>query len=305
MKLLSYSTRAGPRAGFLVKDRVFDLAKATSNIGTPLPADMGRVLSLEEASLSVVRRAAEDVVAKGRTGLSLSEVELAAPVPRPSKILALAGNYQAHLREGGGQVVDRDNSTPRVFIKPVTTCNHHQGVVRIPQRSNAVDYEIELGVVIGKRCRYVHAEDALSVVAGYTVFNDISARKLVISENRTPRTGDSWFDWLNGKWFDTFAPMGPYLVTADEVGDPQSLGMRLWVNGELRQDANTSQMIFGVAELLEWITQFVTLEPGDVIATGTPAGVGSASQTYLQPGDVVEAEIEKVGRLVNSIEKEE
>jgi 2-keto-4-pentenoate hydratase/2-oxohepta-3-ene-1,7-dioic acid hydratase in catechol pathway len=255
--------------------------------------------------MDVVRRAAEDVVARGRTGLPLSEVVLAAPVPRPGKVLALAGNYQAHLREGGGQVVDRHNSTPRVFIKPVTTCNHHQGIVRIPQRSNAVDYEIELGVVIGNHCRRVRAENALSVVAGYTVFNDISARKLIIPENRMPRDGDSWFDWLNGKWFDTFAPMGPYLVTADEVGDPQTLGMKLWVNGELRQSADTGQMIFGVAELIEWITEFVTLEPGDVIATGTPAGVGSTTQTYLQPGDVVEAEIDKVGRLVNTIEKEE
>jgi len=256
---------------------------------------MRQLLHLERMDL--VEAVLERAVATERAGMPVSEVQLAAPVPRPGKILALAGNYRAHIREGGGQVVDRDNSTPRVFIKPVSAVNHHQGIVRIPRRSNAVDYEIELGVVIGKRCRYLKAEDALEYVAGYTVFNDISARSLIIHENRRPREGDRWFDWLNGKWFDTFAPMGPFLVTPDEIGDPQSLRMRLWVNGELRQDASTDQMIVTVAELLQWLTEFMTLEPGDVIATGTPAGVGHTTRTYLQSGDVIEAEIEKIGRL--------
>jgi 2-keto-4-pentenoate hydratase/2-oxohepta-3-ene-1,7-dioic acid hydratase in catechol pathway len=256
---------------------------------------MRSLLQLERMDLlqSVIERA----VAIPHAGTVLADVQLASPVPRPDKVLALAGNYRAHIREGGGQVVDRDNSTPRVFIKPLSAVNHHQGIVRIPRKSNAVDYEIELGVVIGRRCRYLKAADALDYVAGYTVFNDISARRLLIPDDRAPREGDRWFDWLNGKWFDTFAPMGPYLVTADEVGDPQSLRMRLWVNGQLRQNADTGQMIYGVAELLEWITEFVTLEPGDVIATGTPAGVGNTTETYLRPGDVVEAEIERIGRL--------
>ena len=305
MKLLSYFSSSGTRAGFQIQDQVYDLARVAAEEGMDLPTDMQQVLGLEDAGIALVRKAVEMSVTKRLAGTPLSEVKLAPPIPRPAKILALAGNYQSHIREGGGTVVDRDNSTPRVFIKPVTTCNYHGGTVRIPKRSNAVDYEIELGVVIGKRCRYLKAETALDAVAGYTVFNDISARRLLIHENRMPREGDRWFDWLNGKWFDTFAPMGPYIVTPDEVGDPQSLDMKLWVNGELRQDADTGQMIFSVAELLQWITEFVTLEPGDVIATGTPAGVGSTTKRYLQPGDIVEAEITKVGRLRSLIATEE
>jgi 2-keto-4-pentenoate hydratase/2-oxohepta-3-ene-1,7-dioic acid hydratase in catechol pathway len=303
MRLLSYASPSGPRAGFLVEDQVYDLAQAASALDVDLPADMHQLLQL--GALDRVGQVITQSASRRSAGIPASQVKWLAPIPRPGKILALAGNYQAHISEGGGQVVDRTNSTPRVFIKPVTTANHHQGIVRIPRRSNAVDYEVELGVVVGRRCRHLQAESALDYVAGYTVFNDISARKLILHENRTPRDGDRWFDWLNGKWFDTFAPMGPVLASPDEVGDPQSLEMKLWVNGELRQQARTSEMIFTVAELLQWITEFVTLEPGDVIATGTPAGVGNTTQTYLQPGDVVEAEIGRIGLLRNTIEMEE
>ena len=303
MKLLSYFSSAGPRAGLLLQGQVHDLARVAPEWGFELPSDMRQLLQLERIDL--VQSIADRLAIGLQSGVPLAEARLAAPVPHPGKILALAGNYREHVREGGGQVVTRENSTPRVFIKPASTTAHHEGLVRIPRRSTTIDYEIELGVVIGRRCRYLKAASALDAVVGYTVFNDISARTLLIHENRTPRDGDHWFDWLNGKWFDTFAPMGPFLVTADEVGDPQSLKMRLWVNGELRQDASTGQMVFGVAELLEWITEFVTLEPGDVIATGTPAGVGHASKKYLQPEDVVEAEIERIGRLRSVVAEEE
>ena len=305
MKLVSYFSSSGPRSGFVVGDQVYDLARVALDLGLELPTDMRQVLGLEEQGMVLIRGVIERTVDQGLPGTSLSEVRLAAPVPRPAKILALAGNYQEHVRESGADVVGRGNSTPRVFIKPVTAVNHHGGIVRIPRRSDAIDYEVELGVVVGRRCRFLKAEHALAYVAGYTVFNDISARRLILHEKRKLREGDRWFDWLNGKWFDTFAPMGPFLVTPDEVGNPQSLAMRLWVNDELRQDADTGQMIFGVAELLAWITEFVTLEPGDVVATGTPAGVGNATGTYLQPGDVVEAEIAKIGRLKNIIATEE
>jgi 2,4-diketo-3-deoxy-L-fuconate hydrolase len=303
MKLLSYFSSSGPRAGLLLHDQVYDLARVGPEWGFELPSDMRQLLQLERMDL--VRSIADKLGMGQQSGIPLSGVRLAAPVPHPDKILALAGNYREHIREGGGQVVNRENSTPRVFIKPASTVNYHEGLVRIPRRSDAVDYEIELGVVIGRRCRYLKAAHALDAVVGYTVFNDISARRLLIHEHRTPREGDHWFDWLNGKWFDTFAPIGPFLVTADEVGDPQSLKMRLWVNGRLCQDADTGQMIFGVAELLEWISAFVTLEPGDIIATGTPAGVGHTTGTYLRPGDVVEAEIDRIGRLRSMIAAEE
>jgi 2-keto-4-pentenoate hydratase/2-oxohepta-3-ene-1,7-dioic acid hydratase in catechol pathway len=303
MKLLSYFSSSGPRAGLLLQDQVFDLARVAPEWGFELPSEMRQLLQLERMDL--VRGVADKLANAHRPGMPLAEVRLAAPVPRPDKILALAGNYREHIREGGGRAVNRENSTPRVFIKPASTVSYHDGLVRVPRRSNAVDYEVELGVVIGRRCRYLSAMHALDAVVGYTVINDISARKLVIHESRTPRDGDEWFDWLNGKWFDTFCPMGPYLASAEEVGDPQSLKMRLSVNGSVRQDADTSQMIYSVAELLEWITEFVTLEPGDVIATGTPAGVGHTTQTYLQPGDIVEAEIEKIGCLRSTIAAEE
>jgi len=303
MKLLSYFSSSGPRAGLLLEDQVYDLARVAPEWGFELPSEMRQLLQLERMDL--VRGIADKLTTAPRPGMPLSEIRLAAPVPRPDKILALAGNYREHIQEGGGQAVNRENSTPRVFIKPASTVCPHNGLVRIPRRSNAIDYEIELGVVIGRRCRYLSAAHALDAVVGYTVVNDISARRLVILENRTPRDGDQWFDWLNGKWFDTFCPMGPCLVTADEVGCPQSLRMRLRVNGNLRQDADTGQMIYSVAELLEWITEFVTLEPGDVIATGTPAGVGHTTKTYLQPGDIVEAEIERIGCLRSTIAAEE
>jgi 2-keto-4-pentenoate hydratase/2-oxohepta-3-ene-1,7-dioic acid hydratase in catechol pathway len=272
-------------------------------LGLELPPDLGQILGMERMDL--IRGIVDRVQGANRTGTPLSQIKLAAPVPHPDKILALAGNYQAHIREGGGEAVDRSNSTPRVFIKPVSAVNHHQGIVRIPRRSQAVDYEIELGVIIGRRCRYVKAQDALDYVAGYTVFNDISARRLDIPETRKPREGDRWFDWLNGKWFDTFAPIGPYLVTADEIDDPQALQLHLWVNGDLRQDSSTKYMIYGVAELIEWISDFCTLEPGDVIATGTPAGVGNTTGTYLRAGDTVDAEIAGIGRLRVIVQEEE
>jgi len=188
MKLVSYYSSSGPRAGFVIDDQVYDLARISPALGLNLPSDMRQVLQMERMDLvrSVVARASETQHA----GLPLSKVMLAAPVPRPDKILALAGNYRAHIREGGGQVVDRDNSTPRVFIKPMSAVNHHMGTVRIPRRSDAVDYEIELGVIIGRRCRYVSAAHALDYVVGYTVFNDISARRLTIPPTRLPRDGD-------------------------------------------------------------------------------------------------------------------
>lgn len=165
-----------------------------------------------------------------------------------------------------------------------------------------MDYELELAVVIGQRCKHITAAAALSVVAGYMVANDISGRAVEWGIERgevTPRM--AFFDWLNGKWPDRFAPMGPYLVTADDVPDPQNLAMRLSVNGIVRQEASTADMIFTVAETIAFCARFMTLEPGDVILTGTPSGVGATTQTYLQPGDRMEAWIEGLGTLVTPV----
>ena len=174
--------------------------------------------------------------------------------------------------------------------------------IPMPTTSNTMDWELELGVIIGKRGKNIPVEDALSYVAGYTVINDVSARTSQWGlEGRNPGEWDLFFDWLNGKWPDGFAPTGPWVVTADEIPDPQALQMTLKVNGHEHQNASTGDMIFTVAELIAFSSRFMTLEPGDTYATGTPSGVGDASGTYLKDGDVMEAWVEKIGTLVTSV----
>jgi 2-keto-4-pentenoate hydratase/2-oxohepta-3-ene-1,7-dioic acid hydratase in catechol pathway len=189
---------------------------------------------------------------------------------------------------------------------PTTTLNDPGGTIRIPRVSpDHIDYEAELGVVIGRRCRDVEEADALDYVAGYTIVNDITDRKYMPNPGRKPRERDKFFDWLHGKWHDTFCPVGPCLLSTDAVPDPQALPIRLTVNGETKQDGSTGQMIFPVAAVISFISRFVTLEPGDLISTGTPSGVGSSTGVYLKPGDVVVAEIGGIGRLENPVEAEE
>ncbi|MBI4553083.1 MAG: fumarylacetoacetate hydrolase family protein [Candidatus Latescibacteria bacterium] len=302
MKLVTFVSADGtPRAGICEGKKVYDLAAAAASVGASLPPDMTALLTLDE-ELEVTRRVAAQL--HNVPYISLDQAALLAPVPYPSKVLALAGNYQAHIQEGGGQAVDKSKITPRVFMKPGTSVIGTGTAIRIPRWSNAVDYELEIAVVIGKHAKEVSTEDAAAYIAGYTIFNDVSARSLTIAEGREPRPMDDFFDWLNGKWFDTFGAMGPYLVTSDEVGDPHALTMRLKVNGQTRQDANTGQMIFNVYELVSFCSHLVTLEPGDIISTGTPSGVGDTTGTYLQSGDVVEGEIEKLGALRNGVQAE-
>lgn len=235
------------------------------------------------------------------------EVSLLVPLPRPPKILLLAGNYAAHVIERGGMAVERAETFPYVFMKPAsTTLNHPGGTILIPRCSpDHIDYEAELGVVIGSRCRNVEEADALDYVAAYTVVNDITDRKYMPNPGRKSRERDRFFDWLHGKWHDTFCPVGPCLLSADAVPDPQALTIRLLVNGETKQEGSTGQMIFPVAAVISFISRFVTLEPGDLISTGTPSGVGSTTGVYLKPGDLVIAEIEGIGRLENPVEAEQ
>jgi 2,4-didehydro-3-deoxy-L-rhamnonate hydrolase len=230
-----------------------------------------------------------------------SELRLLAPVPRPPKLLCLAGNYAEHWREGGNEAPPRARHTPEVFIKPVTTIVGPDAPIRLPgPLCTAVDYEGELAAVIGRTASNVAPEHALDYVAGYANFNDVSGRRLTIDVPREPTARTGWFDWLNGKWFDTFGPFGPYLVI-DEVADPQALAIETRVNNVVRQQATTAAMIFGVAETIAWISRFVTLQPGDVIATGTPSGVGATTNSFLQAGDVVEVEVAGLGVLRNPV----
>jgi 2-keto-4-pentenoate hydratase/2-oxohepta-3-ene-1,7-dioic acid hydratase in catechol pathway len=231
----------------------------------------------------------------------LSELELLPPVPRPGKLLAVAANYQDHIRESGLAPVDKSRRVPRLFLKPATTLLAPGRPLALPSVSHTVDWELELAVVIGRTASFVTVDDALRHVAGYAIINDVSARSLDWDVTRDDDPWNGFFDWLNGKWLDGFAPMGPWLRTADEVPDPQDLWISLRVNGTERQHARTADMIFSVAELVAFASRLMTLRPGDIIATGTPAGVGAATQTYLGPGDVVEGTIDGLGTLVTPV----
>jgi 2-keto-4-pentenoate hydratase/2-oxohepta-3-ene-1,7-dioic acid hydratase in catechol pathway len=228
----------------------------------------------------------------------LAGLPLLAPIPRPPKLIAVAANYQAHIVEGGLVPVDKAHIVPKLFLKPSTSVLAPDTALQLPAVSSAVDWELELGVVIGARCRDVAIEDALDQVFGYTIVNDVSARRMDWGlADRQPSNWDSFFDWLTGKWVDGFAPMGPWIVTRDEIADPNGLALRLDVNDVERQSATTGEMIFDVAELIAFASRIMTLEPGDVIATGTPAGVGATTEDYLAGGDVMVGWIEGVGTL--------
>jgi len=282
MKLVTFQSEDGIRHGILH--------------GEP---ETGRVVDLGPGDLLALIERAQVGDGPERDAAS---VRLLAPVLRPPKLLALARNYQDHITEGGGQPLDKRHIVPKLFLKPSSAIIGPDAHLCLPTISSTTDWEVELAVVIGRRCRDVPVEDALENVFGYTIANDISARTADWGIDREPP--DMWndfFDWLNGKWPDGFAPLGPYLLTADEVPDPQNLELSLHLNGQQRQKSSTREMISTVAETIAFASRFMTLEPGDIIETGTPSGVGAASGTYLRSGDVMEARIEQLGVLRTSV----
>jgi 2-keto-4-pentenoate hydratase/2-oxohepta-3-ene-1,7-dioic acid hydratase in catechol pathway len=230
-------------------------------------------------------------------------LKLDAPLRDVRKLLALAGNYRKHIEEAGFAAPADDRViTPQVFWKPPTTINAPGGTVALRTANVFLDWEVELAVVIGKSGRDIGAADAMSYVFGYTVINDISERKFNSRiENRNKREYDPFFDWLEGKWFDGSAPLGPELVTADEVPDPHDLGIRLALNGEMMQNSNTGCMIFRIPDVIAFVSTILTLERGDVIAMGTPDGVGVARGRALKAGDVMLAEIDGLGALETTV----
>ena len=284
----------------MIDDGVIDLEQAGRQLGVALAADLLGILAREQDGMQSLERVV--TAANDLERLPLAAVSLGPVLPRPPKILLLAGNYQSHLTEGGAPPVDKAEITPRFFLKPGTAVIGTGEAIRIPPVSAAIDYEIEIAAVIGRLGRQIAKEDALAHVFGYTLFNDISARHLTVVGGRRQRAGDEFFYWLVGKWCDTFAIVGPYLVTVDEIPDVGSLEMALRVNGELRQHSSAGEMIFTVPEAIAWISAFLTLEPGDLICMGTPGGVGATTETYLRPGDLVEATAEGLGALVNRVE---
>ncbi|MGI8928131.1 MAG: fumarylacetoacetate hydrolase family protein [Candidatus Limnocylindrales bacterium] len=299
MKLVSYRTPQafagepgrGENLGIAVGDRLV----AVSSLGAGLPTTMAAFLAAMPGSQGALERAWEGASrgAASDASIPIEQVEWLAPVPRPGKVVAAGVNYQSHASEGGRDAPDH----PVLFAKLTTSVIGHGGAIRWdPRLTQSVDFEAELAVVIGRTCRRVDEADALDYVGGYTCLNDVSARDLQSSDRQ----------FVRGKSLDTFCPMGPWLVTPEEIGDPQSLRIRCLVNGEVMQDASTSTMVFSVAQLVSFCSQAFTLEPGDVIATGTPSGVGwfREPKRLLGEGDEVVVEIERIGRLVNTCHEE-
>jgi 2-keto-4-pentenoate hydratase/2-oxohepta-3-ene-1,7-dioic acid hydratase in catechol pathway len=281
MRLAHFHHGSTSRVGVVVDDRVNDLVASAPD----LPTEPLAFLAAGASALDAAREA----TASSPAWLPLADVRLLAPVPRPGKFVAMALNYRDHLEETGME----PPTFPTFFTKQSTCVVGPGDDIEVPRASALVDYEGELAVVIGTRCRHVPAADALSVVAGYTIVNDVTVRDW---QMKAPTM-------MIGKSFDTHGPMGPWIVTTDELPDPQALGLRTLVNGEVLQDGNTKDMIFDIATQIETLTTAMTLEPGDVISTGTPAGIGIVRKPpiLLKPGDVVRIEIEGIGALENPV----
>jgi len=256
-----------------------------SGQGHNVPSDMLAFLAQGAPAMEQAREAC----ASGRGRLALADVQLEAPIRRPPKILAVGLNYRDHIEETGRPMPE----VPMIFNKQSTAVTGPGAAIWRPKDSAELDYEGELGVVIGKRCRRVPKDKAATVIAGYTIVNDVSVRDWQ-ARSATTTMGKSW---------DTHCPMGPYIVTTDEVPDPHRLDLKTWVNGELRQNSNTKHLIFNCFDIVEHLSTAFTLEPGDVIATGTPSGVilGMDPKIWLKPGDVVRIAIDQLGVLENPV----
>lgn len=281
MKLATFRHAGTTHLGVIDGEEIVDLSVALPD----LPRETCALLAAGPDALAQARAAAGG--SAGRR--PLASVELAAPVLRPPKFLAIGLNYADHVAESKLETP----KLPTVFNKQSTCVTGPRDPIHLPRVSKALDYEGELGFVIGRRCRHVPKDRAHEVIAGYCIVNDVSVRDWQL---RIPT-------WTMGKSFDTHGPIGPWIVTPDELGDPHALRLRTWVNGELRQDSSTKNLIFDCFAIVEHLTAAFTLEPGDVIATGTPGGVGIAMKPpkLLVAGDVVKVEIERLGALENRV----
>jgi 2-keto-4-pentenoate hydratase/2-oxohepta-3-ene-1,7-dioic acid hydratase in catechol pathway len=298
-RLVSYADGDGkPRAGILVDDRI---AAARDILGAGCDSVIAILRTWDDAHPHLARAAADGAVAA--RGVAATGVRLLAPVLYPGAFYCAGANYWDHLEEMA-EIARRTTGTPPsmtkgaepwFFMKTAAGSIVGDGApVRLPRFSNAVDWEAELGAVIARPTRNVAETDALAAVAGYLIINDLSARDLMKREG-TPFI----YDWIGQKCFEDSAPMGPWLTPAAYAGDPGNLGVRLWVGGVLKQNSNTGRMVHGIAEQIAYLSRHVTLQPGDIIATGTPAGVGMPRGEFLKPGDEVRIEIDGLGTLTN------
>ena len=303
-KLATYQTADGPRAGLVVNDKVFDAARLT---GKAAYATVLGILADWRTAQGVLNKAA---AAAGRSRVKaspLARTRLLAPVRWPSAVYCAGANYADHAAEMARRLnrpIEPDPHTQGLkawhFLKAPRALADPGQTVKISGVSDQVDWEVELAAVIGRAAKNVPEGKALDYVAGYTAANDLSARDRGRRANISD-TSPFKADWTKHKSFDGSCPMGPWIVPARDVGDPQNLGLKLWVNDVLKQDSNSNDMIFNLAEQIAQLSSGMTLHPGDVVLTGTPAGVGSARGEFLKPGDVVRIWIEKIGTLTNKM----
>ena len=286
MRWVTVATNEGPRVCGVLGGEYVDVNSADGE----MPSTMRGLLNLGLEW----QRTAWRALARGVVRHDPAQVRLLAPVPDPQKIICIGLNYRDHAAESGVPVPPE----PILFSKYPTSLIGHDETIILPAVSQEVDYEAELVVVIGRTGRHIPRDRAFEYVGGYAVGHDVSARDWQLNKPGK--------QWMAGKTFDTFAPVGPVLVTPDEIPDPHKLGIRLRLNGQTMQDSSTSQLIFGVDELIAYLSQIFTLEPGDLIFTGTPPGVGMARKppVWLKPGDIVEVEIDHLGTLRNSVAAE-
>jgi 2-keto-4-pentenoate hydratase/2-oxohepta-3-ene-1,7-dioic acid hydratase in catechol pathway len=303
-RLLTYAAKGGPRAGILVGNTVYDAEAAFAGHARKtrkklaFRTDSAISILRNWAKASPVLNAIARAGAKGLKGQPLGKTRLLAPIPEAGLIWCAGANYYDHVREMTGHEMDKSKVEPFFFIKaggPAAVIGEGD-TIRLPAWSQQIDWEAELAVVIGRPARNVKAADALKYVAGYTIVNDLSARDRGTREDWVFR-----FDWLRQKSFDGCCPMGPWIVPAAEIKDPQKLKVDLWIGNSYEQDTNTDQMVFSVAEQIEALSKQVTLVPGDIISTGTGAGCGRPKGKYMKPGDRVKITIEKVGTLNNRV----
>ena len=279
MKLVNFLYKGEKNIGALLDDGVCSFKSISDKYSMPMMEFIEQIDDLSPKASKFINSNPEVI--------PLSEIEFLPVIERPGKVLAVGLNYKDHAKETGMDLP----KVPMIFTKQSTSVLGHQGEIHKPKVSDAVDYEGEMAFVIGKKCRHVSKEDALDVIAGVTICNDVSVRDWQIASPT----------FTMGKSFDTHCPIGPYIVTMDEISDIHNLKIKTYVNDELRQDSCTDQLIFDCFDLIEHITKAFTLEPGDIIATGTSSGVGVVLGKYLVPNDVVRIELENVGTLENKV----
>ena len=292
MRFVRYLHSGVESYGLLIDDEIIGLPTLAGALETPLPFAIEELIGLGEEGMRIVEQLMlnSTKTEKRKATLNIGDATFLAPLSSPPKIICLGLNYRDHAEESGADIPDE----PIIFMKPRTAIIGPDEPIIRPTFVKELDYEVELAIIMGKKGRNIPVSEAKKYVFGYTAFNDVSAREIQFKDRQ----------WTRGKSFDTFAPIGPCITTAEQIGNPSNLNIRTRVNGELRQNSSTKNMVFNVYEVIHHISRVMTLESCDIIATGTPAGVAvfmKPEPKFLSPGDLVEVEIENIGTLRNKV----